>query len=168
MMVKTHLALTTALALAFQENIIPSPTLADISIFAIGAYLGTVLPDIDEPNSYIGKRSLMLSDVISTLLRHRGLTHFLIVPGLIWLLGQYFGDFEGINLALNAVAFGWLSHIIGDILVGNGIRGLLFPIYSERITLYPMNTVVVGGIFEFALQILLSFAIVIQILQKML
>lgn len=40
-----------------------------------GVLLGSVLPDIDHKNSYIGKRSLGLSHLISKL-GHRGATHY--------------------------------------------------------------------------------------------
>ena len=40
-----------------------------------GVIIGSVLPDIDEENSYIGNRFKLFSIVISSLIKHRGITH---------------------------------------------------------------------------------------------
>jgi len=49
------------------------------------AGLGSLLPDIDSPHSYIGRKFWPVSWVVSSAVRHRGVTHSLFA--LLFLLG---------------------------------------------------------------------------------
>ena len=40
--------------------------------------LGSVLPDIDEPRSFIGRKFPVISHIVSLSFTHRGFTHFFI------------------------------------------------------------------------------------------
>ncbi len=53
--------------------------------FVTGVTLGSVLPDIDEPKSYIGRRSKGVSVVVKRLFGHRGMMHS-ILPCLLLIL----------------------------------------------------------------------------------
>lgn len=55
-----------------------------------GVLIGSVLPDIDESRSYIGKRIPFLSRPVNLLFGHRGLTHSaLACTFFCWLYGLY-------------------------------------------------------------------------------
>lgn len=102
---KTHIA--TSLALGASVC-----TVAPISFtvtYAAGILLGSVLPDIDEPSSVIGKRTFGLSRVIKRYMGHRGFTHSL----LAWLLLTFF-CYSNPTSFLVGLSLGYLFHIIGD------------------------------------------------------
>lgn len=94
--------------------------------FATASFVGTLFPDIDEPNSYIGRRTRGLSDLINVIFNHRGITHFLIVPIAIFMLGYFTGSILE-QMIIYGFAFGWFTHIMGDGLTKGGVKYGLFP-----------------------------------------
>jgi inner membrane protein len=88
------------------------------------AVAGSLLPDIDHPKSWVGRRTRPLSTAIASALGHRGITHSAIaVAGLVALL-LHAGYRRG---AVNALAVGYLSHLAADMLTPQGLR-LLWPL----------------------------------------
>jgi inner membrane protein len=105
-----------------------------------GVIIGSVLPDIDEENSYIGNRFKLFSIVISSLIKHRGITHYLITPVVMFLCTYYLLDNSNpfVKLFLFSLCIGVLMHDLGDMLSNGGIRGFLFPLFpNTRIALLP-------------------------------
>jgi inner membrane protein len=85
---------------------------------------GSLLPDIDHPKSWVGRRTRPISTVIASALGHRGITHSAIaVIGLTMLL-IHAGYWRGGVLAL---AVGYLSHLAADMLTPQGLR-LAWPL----------------------------------------
>jgi inner membrane protein len=83
------------------------------------AIAGSLLPDIDHPQSWVGRRSRPLSTVIAATLGHRGVTHSAVaVLALIALVLQASGR-RGVASAL---AVGYLSHLAADMLTPRGLR----------------------------------------------
>lgn len=86
------------------------------------AALGSLLPDIDHPQSWAGKRMALVSVPLAALIGHRGLTHSLLaVAGfalLLALLGPH-------HLAA-PLAVGYLSHLLADSFTLSGVP-LLWP-----------------------------------------
>lgn len=72
----------------------------------VGALCTANMPDIDQ-------------DV--KLLRHRGQTHSLIWPMILYIVSQY--PIQGRYIVLG-MAIGWLSHLICDLLNGKGIEAI--------------------------------------------
>ncbi len=83
------------------------------------ATLGALLPDIDHPASWVGRRVRPVSRPVAALFGHRGLTHSLLaVLGMVALLEHYgFG-----RPAVTAIAVGYLSHLAADGLTTRGLR----------------------------------------------
>jgi inner membrane protein len=88
------------------------------------AMLGSLLPDIDHPKSFVGRRLWFLSLPIAGVFGHRGMTHSLLAIGLwVWaMLRGLAWDQE----VVAAAAVGYLSHLAGDWLTVGGIP-LLWP-----------------------------------------
>jgi inner membrane protein len=85
---------------------------------------GALLPDIDHPKSWVGRRTKPLSSVIAGILGHRGATHSLLaVVGCAWLL--FHGGYSRTTVA--PVVVGYLSHLAGDLLTPRGLR-LAWPL----------------------------------------
>lgn len=93
----------------------------------VGA-LSALVPDIDEPNSTLGRKAPLISTLTNLLLGHRGLTHTLLFSALtaaaVWAaFGQHFGL---IWLA------GCLSHIALDCCTLSGCMPFE-PVSKKRI-----------------------------------
>jgi inner membrane protein len=88
------------------------------------AVAGALLPDVDHPKSWVGRRTRPISTAIAATLGHRGVTHSaLAVLGLSLLLlhaGYRLGD-------VSALAVGYLSHLAADMLTPQGLR-LAWPL----------------------------------------
>jgi inner membrane protein len=88
------------------------------------AVTGALLPDIDHPKSWVGRRLKPLSLVLATLLGHRGITHSLLaVIGCATLL-----LWQQVPLGIAApLVVGYLSHLAADLLTPGGLR-LAWPL----------------------------------------
>lgn len=150
------LALASSVALSRATGFVPSPI--EVIILCVGA----LLPDIDGNGSitrpgtilknFLGKTLSQLLDaivapfalVIRLLFGHRGLTHALIVPGIILLAELSFGISHWFS-------FGYLTHILGDFLTPKGVP-LLSPFVKSSFSLKVFRT---GSILEWIIVIIL-------------
>ena len=100
--------------------------------------ISSLLPDIDEPKSYIGHKFWFLADLLKLFgLKHRTLTHWLITPLAIAIIGIMVNN-NYLSLILFSMAFGILAHDVGDMLTKGGIYGFFFPFFpNTRIVLLP-------------------------------
>jgi inner membrane protein len=122
MMYKTHIASSLAVGAGI-ANIIAIP----FSIgYVAGLTLGSLLPDIDEPNSYLGRRSLGISYLIHKKLGHRGLTHSLAA----WIVFSVYCCILPNSFTLG-LSMGYLFHIIGDFFSVTSVP-LLSPFHEYR------------------------------------
>ena len=113
------------------------------------AALGALLPDIDHPQSWAGRKMRVVSVPLSLLIGHRGLTHSalavaaclvaLAVMGMGWLAAP--------------VVVGYLSHLLADALTPSGVP-LLWP-SRRRFTLNLCRT---GSVAEIAIVVALVAA----------
>lgn len=97
-----------------------------------GLVLGSLLPDIDHKQSYLGRRLPFLSAPIQKFFGHRGFTHSLLslsflglATGLYWYVNPLF--FGGLLL-------GYFSHLLADMATVSGIP-LFFP-NKKRFTFF--------------------------------
>lgn len=105
----------------------------EVAPLMVGSAVGSLLPDIDHPESSFGRKVRIISIPINHILGHRGLTHSLVFAGFSFALGLYFG--KGVAVA---VMFGVLSHLLLDMLNPSGIP-LLYPI-KQRIHILSIET----------------------------
>jgi inner membrane protein len=106
-----------AYKIAIGEDLVANPLVYVVAIFA------ALLPDIDEENSYIGRRFFIISLPIRMVFGHRGFTHSLLAVGLI-AFGLYFIP-VGMEYKI-AFVIGYGSHILADALTNSGVP-LLYP-----------------------------------------
>lgn len=88
------------------------------------AVAGSLLPDIDHPQSWVGRRAQPLSTVFAALLGHRGITHSAVAVVVLVALLVHAGSRRG---AASALAVGYLSHLAADMLTPRGLR-LAWPL----------------------------------------
>jgi inner membrane protein len=150
MLARTHIAFGISVGLIYISIIIPD----SIIIFFSGLMLGTLMVDIDRPNSKIGIKTKPLSDIFSILFGHRGFFHSIfaaiLLSGPIWyFLSKEFGL---------AFLIGYISHILIDGLTEAGVN-LLHPFANLRIA----GFIKTGSIFEHFLLVALLFFIATRI-----
>lgn len=120
--IQTHVAFSLTIAtfpimaakVGFGELLVPASCLG---IFYSSLAIGAVFPDIDEPESWIGKRTIIISNVIKKLFGHRGMTHTLLSFFLIIIASTLYSKTflaEEYFFAAVGFSFGWLLHALGD------------------------------------------------------
>jgi inner membrane protein len=88
------------------------------------AAVGSVLPDIDHPQSWIGRRIGLISRLLASVVGHRGITHSLFAVALgIYLLHQ--NRIGGV--VTTPLVIGYVSHLAADFLTPGGLR-LAWPL----------------------------------------
>ncbi|AMN30926.1 hypothetical protein BFS06_11995 [Clostridium perfringens] len=105
-----------------------------LSIILIsGAYVGSLIPDLDHPKSYLGKKFKTLSNTLNKLFGHRGLTHtpimYFIFSAILYLISVFIHGNTQIIYTQFAIglSLGYLSHLFMDSLTKAGIP-LLYPL----------------------------------------
>ena len=127
MQYKSHIVGGTLLAVGFSVLNIKTGKHIDINgyYYITSAVFGSLLPDIDHPNSFCGSEFKSLASA----LKHRTITHSLFFSVVIGLVGMLFNINIGIGLFL-----GILSHIILDMIDINSYGVSLFaPMNYNRI-----------------------------------
>ncbi len=116
MMAGSHVALGAAAWMAAAPHF-GQPALEPLALGL--AALGGLLPDMDHPKSWVGKRLRPVSDMVAGVFGHRGITHSLLaVVGCWWLLRH-----QAVPAEFAApVVVGYLSHLFGDLLTPGGLR----------------------------------------------
>lgn len=98
--------------------------------------LGSLLPDIDEPKSFIGRKFPLISRIFSISFSHRGFTHFLIFPLIFVAVGAILAH-EIITPCFFALSYGIFLHQIGDMMTISGIPHYFFPLSRKKAVLLP-------------------------------
>lgn len=107
------------------------------------ACVGSLVPDLDHPSSWLGKRLFFISIPLSALLGHRGLTHSLLAAlGIAATLGWYLHA-GGMVPWVAAFLIGYLVHLFADWNTG-GVP-LLWPAKRRFRAPWAFQT---GGIIE--------------------
>lgn len=115
------------------------------SVFLMGSYVGSIIPDIDHPNSYISKKMKLTSKITTSLCDHRGFIHSPLAWLLFTILTLYLTIFlNGIMRILYfhlsmGLSIGYLSHLILDSLTIGGIP-MLYPISKDKIHIAKFKT----------------------------
>jgi inner membrane protein len=138
MTAKGHMALASAVTLSYLyvDNDLIS-TLPYFEYFLIAILIGSLFPDIDEPESYIGNKLKVVSILTSVIFKHRTFTHYLIFPLALIFIALYVDNTFN-KVTILGFAIGILLHDAGDMLTNGAIKGFLWPIFpNTRIALLP-------------------------------
>lgn len=121
MMAKSHVAL----GLATWVVAAPLLHLPPLDPLYLGlAAAGSLLPDVDHPKSWVGRRTRPFSSAIAATLGHRGVTHSAVAVLALVALLSHAGYRRG---TVSALAVGYLSHLAADMLTPQGLR-LAWPL----------------------------------------
>jgi inner membrane protein len=92
------------------------------------AVAGAVLPDIDHPKSWLGRRVPILSRPLAALVGHRGFTHSLLAVALCLFVLHARGWQRGV---VDPLVVGYLSHLAADLVTPAGLR-LAWPLAARQ------------------------------------
>lgn len=151
MMALTHIAVGGASALLLAHNV--ASTQHQALWCVAGGIVGSLLPDIDHPNSWIGRRIPFVSIPLSSLVGHRGITHSMIaliaIQAMVLAAVLSWRTAHGAWLApfLTGLGLGYASHLLADWLSNTGIP-LLWP--NKRRFAAPL-TIQTGSAIEYLL-----------------
>ncbi|MGP4072086.1 metal-dependent hydrolase [Piscibacillus sp. B03] len=107
-----------------------------------GVLIGSVLPDIDKKDSFIGQRSLGVSHLIQMLFGHRGFTHSVFCWILITILCLNYPSPFTYGLSI-----GYIGHILGDFFSNRGVP-IFYPIIKKPFNPSSILTYKTGGTSE--------------------
>lgn len=112
-----------------------------------GSIVGSLAPDIDHPESKVGRKFVLrpISILINKLFGHRTITHSLVTSSIMFLL--LFAFANSLNgflkfICINSVigfCVGWLSHLLLDIITVKGIP-IFYPIVKKKYNLLSFKT----------------------------
>ncbi|MBI4450680.1 metal-dependent hydrolase [Candidatus Woesearchaeota archaeon] len=123
MLARTHLAFGALTGLLLYPVVQPS----NAWLYAGMMALGSLLPDIDTPQSTLG-RKFFGSRALSLLFGHRGIFHSIWAPAALLLAGYYWNFWD----VAVFMAIGYASHIFSDSLTVAGVN-LIHPVEQLRI-----------------------------------
>ncbi len=107
---------------------------ADAGLYAsIAAAIGALIPDIDHPQSSIGRLLWFVSFPVNNRFGHRGVVHSLSLWSIPLIIGLVSG-----STVLQWVSIGCISHCVLDTMNKSGVR--LFEPFSSTIVVCPANS----------------------------
>ena len=98
------------------------PRFSPASLALVAA--GSLLPDVDHPASWVGRRLRVISRPLARALGHRGFTHSLSAAALC---GTALASQGAGRAAIAPVVVGYLAHLAADLLTPQGLR-LAWPL----------------------------------------
>jgi inner membrane protein len=160
----THALLGVTALVGWQGWIPLPPDLPRLGLALVAAGVGALLPDLDSDESLIrhqthtarsdGPQGWLVSWIMPS---HRGITHSGLMAaaicGLSWLWPHYW---------LTALAIGYVSHIVADMLTRQGVP-VLWPVHW-RLSLLPLTT---GGTGEALIALSAGGWLMINVLSKL-
>lgn len=126
MMARTHLAFG-ALAAAL---LAPFFSYGNVWRFGVLVLVGSLLPDIDHPQSKYGRVIKPVSYPLNWIFGHRGFLHSLYIPGAMLGVSYFYNATAPYLLALS---IGYIAHLASDSLTVQGIK-FFHPITRLRVS----------------------------------
>ncbi len=151
-MYKTHLSTLLNIAI---------PALAlknELSLLTLmGVGLGSLLPDIDTPCSFIGARLKIISYPLSIFFKHRGVLHSITPIVLILILGIFLK-----SKFILSISLGYFLHLLGDTFSKSGVNWF-WPFSKKDIKiLVKLLTYKTGTLKEYVILFVSFFILLIE------
>lgn len=142
-----HLIGGLTAGIAASEYIVPSVStnglidgIISTGVVLCGAMFGSLLPDIDHPNSYIGRRLKVASMIISKTLGHRSVVHTPLIifafPTLLYFFAMKLtGAIHDLAIFyIIGLSAGMWSHLLLDMMTRRGIP-LFYPLTKKSFSI---------------------------------
>lgn len=108
---------------------------SDGLVFLTAVAIGSLLPDIDSPTSFVGSKTKPISILIHKIFGHRGITHSPIIHGIALLGAFYFANYTSNPLLFEnliiGIFIGAMSHIVIDGMNPRGVP-IFYPFTKRR------------------------------------
>lgn len=112
--------------------------------------IGSLIPDIDEPHSLIGRQVPGFSHALKVIFEHRGFIHtpacMALLTALIYFALKFWCPAPYVSAITIGFVVGYLSHLILDTITPWGIMWF-FPFSNKYISFQSSNFVSATGIF---------------------
>jgi inner membrane protein len=135
---KTHIngGLLIGLYLTSQ---MPNKSILSTAVFLGGTFVGSILPDIDHKNSYIGQKAKLISKVINKVAGHRKLFHAPLIYLLFYsiIIGNV--NNELVLLGIKGLFLGILSHLLLDSFTIAGLPWF-YPFSKKKFSMSKIKT----------------------------
>lgn len=135
---KTHLNGGTLVGLYISSQI-PKSHILSIGIFLGGTIIGSILPDIDHKNSYIGKKTKGVSKAINKIAGHRKLFHAPLAYLLLYSMSMGAITQKSLLVWATGLFCGVISHLILDSFTIGGLPWF-YPLAKKRFSLGKIKT----------------------------
>lgn len=136
---KTHaICGTTALVtyIAFNTSAVSiGLSTVNPAIGLVSVAMGSYAPDIDIPDSHLGRKF----KIISKHLTHRGITHTLLVPFVLYCVINYLSLSTIVASIIFGFLFGYVMHLFADMFNKKGIP-LLWPLMTKHFYIMTIKT----------------------------
>jgi len=151
MQYRTHQIGGICAGLVVGFNLLPAPydikSASAIAVVVVASTIGSIIPDIDEPNSIAGRKIWLISKIIKKVFGHRMITHtpFFVVAmavGFYFLGGKYFSQdpyYYWYSKFVFGFLVGYISHFIMDSMTPTGIM-YLWPFSRNRYSIVKLRT----------------------------
>lgn len=138
MMAKTHQAFAV-FSVLMVDKFVPG-LVGNLCVACCLGFIGALLPDLDSPQSSFGRIVPMLSKPFHKILGHRTVTHSLFAVAVLHFTFMAFSLKPSYS---NAICVGYISHIIGDMLIGKNGVTLFWPL-KQKCSINPIRIPVAG------------------------
>lgn len=135
---KTHINGGILVGLYVISQMTYTPILAK-GLLLGGALVGSILPDIDHKNSYIGQKAKTVSKVINKFAGHRKLFHAPLVYLLLYSISLGMITHKLILVGVQGLFLGILSHLILDSFTIGGLPWF-YPLSKKKFSLSNIKT----------------------------
>lgn len=133
-----HIATGLTLGIVLSSKLQPALELSSLQyLLCISTTtIGSILPDIDTPYSYLGRRLKLISIPIYKIFGHRTITHSLLLWTILLLASPVFN--RGLNYGIFCISLygGVVLHLVLDTISTVGVC-LLYPVCDIRFHLLP-------------------------------
>lgn len=160
MQYKTHLATSFAVSLPLMASV---QQVTPLNLFALG--VGCLLPDIDQPQSFVGKRNKIFSKITNKTFGHRGATHSLLALILVLIVLTLL-QAKYLTSAAHTLVFwtivGYFLHLLEDYFSKEKVAWF-WPFKKKRKTKEQIFFYKTGGIEEFLLLALMCCLLLLEL-----
>ncbi len=108
-----------------------------LAIYLIGLVVGSLLPDIEESHSYIGRKAVWLSSRLNKAIGHRKITHRITVYIPIFFISYYMSlnSNSYVYIFLIGFSLGSILHSLEDCLTDGGVSEAMKPFIKNFVLL---------------------------------
>lgn len=120
-------------------------SLSDLNVvipLVSASLVSSLMPDIDNPNSYMGHKNKVVSNTLNMTVGHRGVTHtplaMIVVSSIVYLILSKVVPNYAIYYAIGSL-IGYGSHLLLDMLTPKGIM-LFYPLSKKYYRIIGLKT----------------------------